>query len=59
MYGRQQASYCKRDSDLIGYGDSGVDGPIIVNKSRARMRGARVLMEVCQEKHLLLAKHLY
>lgn len=59
MYGRQQASDCKRDSDLIGYGDSGVGGPIIVNKSCVRMRSVWVLMEVCQEKDLLLAKHLY
>lgn len=59
MYGRAQADYCKRDSDLIGYGESVVGGPIIVNKSCARMRGARVPMEVCQGKHLLLAKHHY
>lgn len=50
---------CKRDSHLIGYGDHGVYGPIIVNKSCARMRTDRDVMEVCQEKHLLLAKNVF
>lgn len=50
--------YCKRDSDLIGYGDRGVGGPMIVNKSCEHMRTERAVMEVCQENRLLLAKNI-